>query len=571
VDDDPRARRVVTAAFGRAGKAGAAFLGRTVRIGRREIPMAVIAPIVVGAALRVVFAFTDNVVGPDEAAYLGTGTSIWRGRGITYRGKPELHFPPLLPILLGGLSKLTPEPHHATVIITLVASVALIAIIGALAFRIAGSRARTIALWVAALSPGLSVNLARGTGGSEGLYTAVVLGAALVCAGSGDWKRAPSLWRAFAVGFLVGAAYLLRPEGILLITVFGVILGIRAIGGRVTRDAFNVVNLRRLLATALACAAGLLAFAAPYVRYLHENTGNWELTAKSVDVSIEAWRALAAQDRITRDTYLFKLDPTGHSTKQKTYSLTALARQHPRAYLGIVGENIRQLYKSMLSLNTTTMPGWRLFALPLLPFALYALWRHRSKPAALAAAGCLFLTVATVLGFFVLNRYLPPVVAALCVFAGVGLAEVSDRRRNWWIAIGVVASIFSVLTYFEGPHGLELVRERPEIQIAGRWLHERVPAGVVVMTRNTGLPYYMPENRQIAPPVGTVDQTWRYARYQNVRYFIFDPTTQLWRPMLAELLDGADHRAQGFETVHTFHVEGRTTIIFKIVPKQAAA
>jgi hypothetical protein len=546
-----------------------AFMARDVRVGSRTIPMAVLAPIVVGVLIRLVFAYTDNVVGPDEAAYLGTGANIWGGHGITYRGSPELHFPPLLPVILGALAKITPEPHHATVLVTFVASCALLLIIGALAWRISGRRAGVLALWVAALSPGIGVNLARGTGGSEAIFAAVMCGAALLTIGRrGRWDEPPTPVRAAIVGLLIGAAYLLRPEGILISAVFGAVLAIRALGGRIERAAFTAANLRRLVSVGLACLAGLAVVAGPYVRYLHQQSGKWELTAKSVDVNIEAWRALAGQDRATRDTYLYKLDKSGHSTEQDKYSLTVLARKHPRAYLGIVGENLQQLYKSMLSLNTTTMPGWRLFALPLLPFALWGLWRHRSQSTVIAVAGVFALTLATVTGFFVLNRYLPPVVAALAVVAGVGLADVSDRRRRLWVTIGLVTSIMSICTYLEGPHGPQLVRERPELQIAARWLREHdIPKGDAVMTRSTALPYYLPNNKLIVPPVGTVNQIWRYARFHNVKYFIFDPTTQLWRHELLPLMDGGDHRLEGFKTIHTFHVENRTTWIFEVIPK----
>jgi hypothetical protein len=535
-------------------------------LARREISRAVFAPLAVATAIRVLFAFTDNIVGPDEANYLETGRNIWAGHGITFQGKPELHFPPLLPMLLGALAKITPEPHHATVIVTLLASVALVPIVGAIAWRIAGRRAGLLAMWIAALSPGLSVTMARGAGGSEALFAALILAAALVTIGSGRWTDPPSLPRALAVGALVGAAYLVRPEGVMIVAVFGFILALRAVGGRVQRSAFSWANLRRVAALGAACAAGLLVFVAPYVAFLHSHTGKWELTAKSVDVDIQAWRELAEQDRATRETFLYRLDDTGLSTKQKQYSLTALAREHPRQYLDIVAENVRQLYKSLLSFNTTLTPGWRLFALPLLPFALYGLWRNRTRSAVVAVTGILGLSLAVVLGFFVLNRYLPPAIAALSVLAGVGLSQLRDRPRKWWVAIGLAASVLSLMTYLEGPHGPQLVRERPEVQVAARWLRGHVPKRAAVMTRSASITYYLPDNRLILPPVGSIAQVYTYARYHHAKYLVLDPTTQLLRPDLAPLSDGRDHRADGFELVHRFRVEDRTTVILKLVP-----
>ncbi|MDP1795216.1 MAG: hypothetical protein Q8K63_13855, partial [Acidimicrobiales bacterium] len=174
------------------GQRGGAFLGRTITIGRWDAPMALVAPFVVGVLIRIMFAWTDNVVGPDESAYLGTGASIWRGDGVEYRNQPQLHFPPLLPFMLGGLAKVLPEPHHATVFLTFVTSIALMLILAALAYRIAGRRASVFTLWIAALSPGLSATLARNAGGSEGISAAVMFGAGLLAVGSGRWDDMPT-------------------------------------------------------------------------------------------------------------------------------------------------------------------------------------------------------------------------------------------------------------------------------------------------------------------------------------------------------------------------------------------
>ncbi|HUR78625.1 MAG TPA: hypothetical protein VMZ22_11795 [Acidimicrobiales bacterium] len=528
----------------------------------KQFPRAVVAPIAVAVVVRAVFAYTDNIVSPDEAAYLGTGHNIWHGHGITYLGEPQLHFPPLLPLLLGGLAKVLPEPHHATVLVTFLASVALVPVLGALAWRVGGRRAGVLALWFAALTPGLSRVVAWGAGGSEALYTAVLFGAALVAVGRRRWDDPVGLPRAAAVGALVGAAYLLRPEGILTAAVFGAILAVRVL---------KTADWRRLFAVGAACLAGLAVFAGPYVWFLHSHTGHWSLTAKSVDVSIEAWHAVAAQERDERDTYLYKLDDSGRSTEQKTYALTALARRHPRSYLNIVGENIKQLYKSLLSPNVTTMPGFRLIAVPLIPFALFAAWRHRRTATVVAVVGVLLLSLATVIGFFVLNRYLPPAISALVVLAAIGLAELQGRAARIWITVGLVTSVMSLATWFEGAHGPTLVRERPDLQLAARWLRNRVPAGATVMTRSTALPYYLPNNKLLVPPVGTVAQVWRYSRFNHVGYFLFDPTTQLYRQGLAPLTDGKDHSAEGFELLHVVRVEDRETFIYRILRQREPA
>lgn len=555
----------MTATVSRLGERGGVFLQRRVRLGNREIPMALAAPFVVGVVIRLLFAWTDNVVGPDESAYLGTGASIWRGDGIVYRNQPQLHFPPLLPIILGGLAKILPEPHHATVLVTFVASVALMVVLALLAHRIAGRRAAELTLWIVALSPGLSATLARNAGGSEAISALVMFGAALLTVGRGDWDDRPTARVAFGVGLLVGAGYLLRPENIPLAAVFGLILAFRAVGGRLTRSVVSLENLRRVAALAVSMFIGVMLLATPYFAYLHSHTGKWELTAKSVDVNIEAWQALAKADRRTRDIYIYALDETGHTTEKPSYPLTQLAKEHPKEYFGIVGTNLLKLYKSLISFNTTTIKGWRLFALPLLPFAFFGLWRYRSRAASLATMALIGLTLATVIGFFVLDRYLPPVVAGFAIFAGVGLAAVEGRRKTLWIALGMAGSVLSLATYLTDPIGPTLVRERKDIQLAARWLRPHASPGDVVMTRGTSIPYYMPEQRLVVPPVGTVNQTWRYARFNNVKYFVFEPTTQSWRPSLELLADGQDHSDIGFKLLHQFVADGRPTFIYEIV------
>ena len=527
--------------------------------------MAFAAPFVVGVVIRLLFAWTDNVVGPDESAYLGTGASIWRGDGVVYRNSPQLHFPPLLPIILGGLAKILPEPHHATVLVTFVTSVGLMIVLALLAYRVAGRQAAALTLWIAALSPGLSATLARNAGGSEAISALVMFAAALLTVGSGQWNDKPKVRTAFFIGLLIGAGYLLRPENLPAAAVFGLVLALRAVGGRVGKSILTFRNLRVVAALGVAMIAGVMLLAAPYFAYLHSHTGKWELTAKSVDVNIEAWQSLAKADRRTRDIHIYALDKSGHTTEKPSYPLTQLAKEHPKEYLGIVGTNILKLYKALISFNTTTIKGWRLFALPLLPFALYGMWRYRSRSASIVTIALVGLTFATVIGFFVLDRYLPPVVAGFAVFAGVGLATIKTKRRNLWITLGIVGSLLSLGTYLTDPIGPTLVRERKDIQLAARWLRPHAEPGDVVMTRGTSLPYYMPNQRLVVPPVGTVNQTWRYARFNNVKYFVFEPTTQLWRPSLALLADGQDHANVGFKLLHQFVADGRPTFIYEIV------
>ena len=131
--------------------------------------LAVGGAVAVGFALRLAAGLTHDAPASDETAYLQSGMSLLDGDGFTRGGRPELHFPPLLPFVLGLVHKLVGDPHTASVVVTLVAGTVTIVPLALLARRLAGPRvgaeAGIAAAWVAAVLPGLATMPARGAPG----------------------------------------------------------------------------------------------------------------------------------------------------------------------------------------------------------------------------------------------------------------------------------------------------------------------------------------------------------------------------------------------------------------------
>ena len=127
----------------------------------------VVAAVLVGFALRVAIGLTDDAPATDETAYLRSGVSLVEGDGYQRDGSPELHFPPFVPFLLGLTSQVASDPHTATVVLTCLASTALIVPLALLGRRIGGSAAGIATAWVAALGPGLSTTIVNRGAGSE--------------------------------------------------------------------------------------------------------------------------------------------------------------------------------------------------------------------------------------------------------------------------------------------------------------------------------------------------------------------------------------------------------------------
>jgi 4-amino-4-deoxy-L-arabinose transferase-like glycosyltransferase len=133
----------------------------------RRFWLAVGAALLAGLALRLAIGATDDAPSTDEVAYLGSGLSLVEGTGFARGGHPELHFPPLIPALLGGTGQVVPDPHTGAVIVTWLAGAVLIVPLALLGRRLGGDRAGVAVAWVAALAPGLATTPAARGAGSE--------------------------------------------------------------------------------------------------------------------------------------------------------------------------------------------------------------------------------------------------------------------------------------------------------------------------------------------------------------------------------------------------------------------
>ncbi|HEY2997016.1 MAG TPA: glycosyltransferase family 39 protein, partial [Acidimicrobiales bacterium] len=271
---------------------------------RRRVVLLVLAAVAVGLALRVAISLTDDAPSTDETAYLRSGIALVDGEGFTRGGRPELHFPPFVPFLLGLGSKVFADAHTGTVVLTCVASTAIIVPLALLARRIAGATAAVATAWVAALAPGLSTTVVNRGAGSEAVYMLLVVGALWLVVSGLDRAGATRLARLAAAGALVGLAYLTRPEGLFVALPLGLAVLVVAVRGAAGGGARR---LRAALVPAAAFGVPIVACVVPYAAYLHAHTGTWELSAKTQDASIAAWHAVAQSHREERDSILWAL------------------------------------------------------------------------------------------------------------------------------------------------------------------------------------------------------------------------------------------------------------------------
>jgi hypothetical protein len=578
-----RATVVGTAVNGAAGRsvspdlveAADAVGGRAVRSVPRAAPRPLLSFDTVLVMVALAFAFIvrallipgDHTVGTDEATYLTSGLNWWAGHGFTtLSGGAELHYPPGLPFLLGGVHELIGgDPHTATVIVNLVTSSLVILPIAGIANLIAGRRAAVLAAWIAALCPAITF-LPVFAGGSAGPFTLLVITALWLGLRTATMRTGPAVFGAAGAGLLIGAAYLTRPEGLLFSVVLVPALVLSALGGwRGIRRARGQA-WRRAATLVAAFAIPLILLVAPYVSYLHTETGSWELTAKSNAMSIGAWQELAKGDRTVSLREQFGLDRTGFKFAP-SQDVGNIIREEPGAFAGIVGSNLNQLYVALFNASEVPYPNWGLLPAALYLLAAFAVWRRRHNRVVWVTVAAIAIPVFTVISYFVLQRYLIPAVALVCALVAVGLLELPKR----WIRIATIltfvllASSTAASLYGNANGWFHPNYPYPERQAVGEWIGDHSRPDDLVMSTSKVVGYYA--NRNVVPiPWATQAKVINFARHYGVRYLVVDQAFAVrFRPQLKTLLFHNPWKA--LTAVHRIQEGPRRTVVYELTPR----
>lgn len=535
---------------------------------RRRYALLLLLAVIVGIGVRMIFV-DSSVSSPDEATYLTSGINLWSGDGYTtLSGAAETHFPPGMPILLGGIHEIVGgEPHTSTNIATVLSSALVILPLAGIARLMAGRRAAVIAAAIAALAPALTV-LPLASGGSAGPFTLVVVTTLWLGLRSWRWSGGRSLLATAGCGLGVGLAYLIRPEGLLYAFVILPMLALPALGGWRGLRRAGGRQWQRAAVIAGAFLLPLFLLVAPYVQYLHRETGSWELTAKTQDVSIESWRAVAVENRPARHAVIYNPGETGFQFP-KTSSLVELVRHDPGAYLGIIGINLGRLYSVMFDTFITPYPHWSLLPGFLFLLAAFAAWRRRHDRLILATLATIAVPVVTSVAFLMQSRYLVPSAALACALVAVGLLELPKR----WFRVATIAAFVLIVTstgasLYGGSHGwFHPERGTPEHRLVGEWIgdHSR-PADLIMST--TPIPGFYANRETVPIPYARQSRIIDFARHYGVRYLIVDQASGTrFRPQLRVL--AYSNRWKTLRAVFKHREDGRRTVVYELVPRPA--
>src|SRR5437867_217603 len=192
----------------------------------------------------------DPLIHPDGPAYLDLASGLLHGKVLAVLGG---YYSPLYPAAVAGLAATGLRLELAGRATALLAGLAALPLVHALGRRLAGKRAADAAVLLAAVHPALVKSSAQ-------VLPETLAGALLLA-----WLVAR---RAGVAGALAGAAYLARPEGVLLLPL-------------------GLWRLRRARLGALVRYAGVaVAVMAPALVALRAETGHWQLSPREARVAL---------------------------------------------------------------------------------------------------------------------------------------------------------------------------------------------------------------------------------------------------------------------------------------------
>ncbi len=535
--------------------------------------------VLISLALHLFYGVRSRVVWGDEPFYLWLGRNWLTGQGYQFLGFNDVHHPPLYPLLSGLFYLITGDLEQASTILYVLFGPLLVLPVVGIGRRIYGRASGLLAGLLIALWPAFNAAVPWwGTMTEPVFYFFIALGlwAAVTAAGfavrqakdreSASPARLP-FWGLAGLAF--GLAYLTRPEGIWYMVTVGAALLLAA-------------WLRRLpwanwLAGGLAFALGFMLCFAPYAIYIHSQTGSWMVSEK-VGITFQDSLALAHGDMAEHDRILWQLDSTGRQVfffSEESFHLSVLdeIRADPRAYIGVLYLNVRSLLRMFFALE-----GFPPGLLPLLGLGLFgSVWSLRRLRGELILLGALLPPLSFVF-FFILERYVSPLLLPMLLWAGVGLerlcvwtAEMAGELRpglgRFWRKLAWLSPVLvtAALLLFVHPSTLAATTRtqavRWEHRAAGQWLAIHAPAGAVVMARYPAVALHA-DRHWIPSPNSDYEAALFYAAANQADYWVVDANESKWRPQLAFLAEGASRPE--LELVYRVPTDGQPVLVYRL-------
>jgi 4-amino-4-deoxy-L-arabinose transferase-like glycosyltransferase len=510
------------------------------------------------AAIRVLAWSRTTVLFNDGPVLLSIAQAMGEGRWDEVFAHP---FHPLYPLSVWLLGQGSLDPEVAGVVVSIAGGLLSIAALHVFWRTLFDRQVAWLGAWVVALHPS-AVDFSSDVM-SDGLYVGLYL------AGLAALARAvmrPALRPALLAGVFSGLAYWVRPEGVGLLIVALVLLGLRAM-----RDGAE--RRRWLGALAGLLLVGVL-LASVYVAVVESRTGEAALTRKkSIRGLVTGGAALPSSVLETPERRI------AAGAEASTVLLPELAvradgpgtRRPPRSLLGFAEANLRVL--------RTASAAIRYELLPFVLLGLLAL-RGRESPwcrGVIVAPTLLYFGVLVLLVWgagYVSRRHTLALVLPWIGHAAVGwrwaagrLASKAPRWGDRVAAAGaprwMVLALVMLLVVAWLPRDLRVRRgDRAAVRAAAEWLAEVHPDSGAVAAQKLRVAYYARAPFVPLPP-GTDGQLRAILEQRGARWVVIDQAKLGDHTGLAEGLGG------WLRPLHRIERAGHTALVLEVTPRAA--
>ena len=511
---------------------------------RRDFPLWAIVGF--AALLRLIYVIPRHVAFADEPYYVWLARSLYSAQGYSYYWEhPELHFPPLHPIVLGILHWFAPSWQSTPLIAYVLFGSLLPLPIYALGQRCYGRR---IGLWAASLSaalPALTSGILFAESMSEPLYLLCLFTAIhfAYCA----WRETRPRYH-WLTGVFFSLAYLTRPEGLgyfLMAFLFLLLATLRRGKHRLFQ---RTMRLAPVLAT-------FLAVASPYIVYLRWHTGHWSLTTKHT-TTYTTTRGIARHDRVSYILETDGLNSTGEIKFFAKPSNESLLRLMLGPYRSQVLPEISANLKTFR--NTVIHPwffGRWLFVFVFL--GLFAQTWSRKRLGTEVFHTWIALAVLSILPFFIKERLLYGLILPLTLWCAVGLdhslvwigstalpAPLNRPAGRRTMMALLACAVFAMMLKTGLSRFLIRTREREHVWPTVAWVEKNLPKDAVLMTNSAEVPFHA-ERGWIPLPVADLPELLAYGRKRGATHLCLQGYFLLSRPeMKKDLYDNARDREE---------------------------
>ena len=395
-------------------------------------------------ALRLLAWHFQPFVTYDGTAYIGLAQGLLSGQLA-----PSVYSPGY-PALIASLLWAVRDPVLAATLVSLACGILLVVEVWILARRAVGESWALVPVLAVALHPELVRFSALSM--SEATFLAFAYGACVL------------LERSLVSGLMFGAAYAVRPEGLVLGFLFWIERCIALARRRITGKAFLLFTL------------GCIAASLVSVAYFRQSLGVWTLTPK-----IEALRA---------PTLDWRTDEPRLATAPLTPLPQRLDLSHRLASFG--PEILRALPGNAVRVARELTHLW---PIPLLALSFWGLVLRRGPESLIL----FYLMLLPALGLSYQPRFALVVLPALAIAAAVPIARARSGVTRACAAVLLVTGFIWCVANSAGAFTTPFDGELSSAKRAGAWLSSTVPKGTVVMDRKPFLAFYAGGKFRILP------------------------------------------------------------------------